>query len=86
MTEIIYLFILYEFFIINFCFKVESVPNENKWIFVAQTSVRNSMNKVKSYGEENEKIKTIVDEAFKSFVVYAENSLSAIIEQVPILI
>ncbi|XP_025405627.1 uncharacterized protein LOC112679900 [Sipha flava] len=59
----------------------ESVPNENEWIFVAQNSVKDSVTKVKSYGEENEKLKVIANGAFNSFAEFAKKSLSEIIEQ-----
>jgi hypothetical protein len=69
-----------------FHIKYESVPNENEWIFVAQNSVKDSVTKVKSYGEENEKLKVIANGAFNSFAEFAKKSLSEIIEQVPIFV
>lgn len=73
-------------FIINFCIKDRRIPNENEWIFVAQNSVKDSVTKVKSYGEENEQLKVIANRAFNSFAEFAKKSLSEIIDQVLIFV
>ncbi|KAE9534843.1 hypothetical protein AGLY_008135 [Aphis glycines] len=62
-----------------------SIPikvDENQWIVDAQNSINDSLSKIESYyGVENEKIKTIANEAFDTFTKFVENDLSKIIEQ-----
>lgn len=68
------------------CSQGNSIPIkdvENQWIVDAQNSINDSLSKIESYyGVENEKIKTIANEAFDTFTKFVENDLSTIIKQV----
>ncbi|XP_025197830.1 uncharacterized protein LOC112596390 [Melanaphis sacchari] len=64
--------------------KGNSIPieiAENQWIVDAQNSIKDSLSKIESYGVENEKIKTITNEAFDTFTKFTRNELSKIIKQ-----
>ncbi|NP_001156580.1 uncharacterized protein LOC100166804 precursor [Acyrthosiphon pisum] len=61
-----------------------SIPTEiaeNQWVVDAQNSIKDSLSKIESYGVENEKIKTITNEAFDTFTKFVENDLSKIIKK-----
>lgn len=67
------------------CVQSNSIPieiAENQWVVDAQNSIKDSLTKLETYGVENEKIKTITNEAFDTFTKFVENDLSKIIKKV----